>query len=73
MPKTLELQFSTETGKVAKISIDHPKEPVDSVALKSVMTNIISSNVFQSSNGRLVTVKGARLLERNVTEYVIAE
>ncbi|WP_064093580.1 DUF2922 domain-containing protein [Rossellomorea aquimaris] len=73
MTKTLELQFSTETGKVATVSIDHPKEPIDSAAVKSVMTNIISSNVFQSSKGRFITVKGARLLERNVTDYVIAD
>jgi hypothetical protein len=29
MAKTLELQFSTELGKTASLSIDNPKEPVD--------------------------------------------
>lgn len=34
MAKTLELQFGTEFGKTASISVDNPKEPIDEEAVK---------------------------------------
>jgi Protein of unknown function (DUF2922) len=71
MAKTLELQFATQFGKVAKLNLDAPIEPVDPAAVKTVMETIIADNVFQSSSGALVGIKGARVVERNVTEYEI--
>lgn len=71
MAKTLELQFVTDTGKNARLAVDNPKEPVDAVAVKQSMDQIISANVFVSDNGSLATAKGARVIERNVTEYEI--
>jgi hypothetical protein len=71
MAKTLELQFATQFGKVAKLNLDDPTEPVDPAAVKTVMETIIADNVFQSSSGALVGIKGARVVERNVTEYEI--
>jgi hypothetical protein len=35
------------------------------------METIIADNVFQSSSGALVGITGARVVERNVTEYEI--
>jgi hypothetical protein len=71
MAKTLELQFATQFGKVAKLNLDDPIEPIDPAAVKTVMETIIADNVFQSSSGALVGIKGARVVERNVTEYEI--
>lgn len=34
MAKTLELQFMTEFGKVARLTLDNPKEPIDEAAVK---------------------------------------
>jgi Protein of unknown function (DUF2922) len=73
MAKTLELEFVTNTGKNARLSIDNPKEPVDANAVKQSMEQIIASNVFVSTNGSLSAVKGARVIERNVTEYEIVQ
>ena len=72
MAKTLELQFSTELGKTASLSIDNPKEPVDEEVVKLSMAQIIASNVFTSASGKLVAAKGARVVDRNVTDYTLA-
>lgn len=69
MAKVLELEFTTETGKPGKLSINDPIEPIDTVAVKAAMDNLIASNVFGSSNGMFVSVEGARVVERNVTDY----
>lgn len=69
MAKTLELQFGTEFGKTARVSINNPKEPIDEGAVKKAMDEMIASNVFYTSSGNLVVAKGARVIERNVTDY----
>ncbi|SEN02872.1 Protein of unknown function [Mesobacillus persicus] len=71
MAKTLELQFGTDLGKVARLTVDNPVEPVDVAALKLAMESVIASNAFFSAYGNLVSVGGARVVERNVTEYEI--
>ncbi|MFE8699221.1 DUF2922 domain-containing protein [Cytobacillus sp. FJAT-54145] len=71
MAKTLELQFTTDTGESTSITVDFPKEPVDRIAVKQAMDEIVLSDAFYSSKGKLVSAKGARVIERNVTEYEI--
>jgi len=71
MAKTLELQFDTELGKAARISIDNPKEPIDEAVVKQSMQEIIASDVFTTGSGRLVAAAGARVIDRNITEYEI--
>ncbi|MCP3740760.1 DUF2922 domain-containing protein [Rossellomorea sp. BNER] len=71
MAKTLELQFTTQLGKSANVSVDDPIEPIDTAQVKLAMDNLIAENVIQSSSGALVAIKGARVVERNVTEYEI--
>lgn len=72
MAKSLEMNFLTDTGKLSKLSIDNPKEPIDPAAIKQAMEQIVTANVFQNSNGSFAAVKSARVIERNVTEYEIA-
>ena len=71
MAKTLELQFYTESGKTARLTLDNPKEPIDKAQLKQSMEQIISSGIFFSATGNYVSVQGARVVERNVTDYEI--
>jgi hypothetical protein len=71
MAKTLELQFATEMGGTARITIDNPKEPIDTATVKASMNQIIAAGVFFSPTGNLVSVKGVRVMERNVTDYEI--
>lgn len=71
MAKTLELTFHTDSGKTAKLSIDNPKEPIDTLAVKQAMDQIIAANVFTSPSGLFVSAKEARVIERNVVSYEI--
>lgn len=68
MSKKLELQFTNFEGKTATISIDDPIEPVEAAAVLAAMDAIIAANIFTSTGGDLVAKKGARVVERNVTE-----
>ncbi|MBO0959942.1 DUF2922 domain-containing protein [Neobacillus sp. MM2021_6] len=72
MAKTLELEFGTELGKTARISVDNPKEPIDEEVVKLSMAQIITSEVFTTASGKMVAAKGARVIERNVTDYELA-
>ncbi len=70
MAKALELIFRNEMGKLATISVIGPKSlPVDPAAVKAAMENLIAKDVFGSSGGSLVSIEGARIVERNVTDY----
>lgn len=72
MAKTLELQFGTEFGKTARISVENPKEPVDEDVVKLSMAQIIAADVFTTAGGKLVASKGARVINRDVTDYELA-
>ena len=69
MAKTIELHFINSDGKVGKLSVDNPKEPIDPVATKLVMDTIIAANIFAGSNLNFVSAKDVRLVEHNVTGY----
>ncbi|MEH7114046.1 DUF2922 domain-containing protein [Neobacillus niacini] len=69
MAKTLELEFVTELGKSTRISVENPKEPIEEAVVKAAMEEIIASGVFTSANGNYASVKGARVIDRNVTQY----
>lgn len=68
MSKKLELQFTNLEGKTATISIDDPIEPVNAAAVSAAMDTILAENVFTSTGGDFVAKKGARVVERNVTD-----
>lgn len=72
MAKILELQFLTDNGKVSKISIDSPKEPIDTVLIKQAMEQIIAADIFDNNNGKFVSVKGARVVDRNIVDYELS-
>lgn len=68
MAKVLELQFLNIEGKTVKINIDSPNEPIDNAAVNTAMDTILAANIFTSSGGDFVSKKGARVIERNVTD-----
>ncbi|WP_428910021.1 DUF2922 domain-containing protein [Niallia sp. Krafla_26] len=69
MAKTIELHFTSNLGKVVKLSVENPIEPIDPVKVKQAMDSIVAANVFGGKQGTLVSPKEARLVEHNVTEY----
>ncbi|APB38361.1 MULTISPECIES: DUF2922 domain-containing protein [Heyndrickxia] len=71
--KTLELQFLTQDNKTVRVAVDEPAEPIDTVKVKNAMAQMLGSGVLVSSSGTaLSSVKGARLIEQNITEYTLA-
>ena len=51
MAKTIELHFTNSVGKVTKLTVENPKEPIDPVATKAVMEQIIAAGVFGMKQG----------------------
>lgn len=72
MAKTLQLSFTTAQGKQTSLTVDDPKEGLTSSEVEVAMELIISSGVFEVDGSPLETAKGARIVERNVTELVKA-
>lgn len=72
MAKVLEMQFTNLEGKVAKVTIENPIEPVDPIALAAAMDTIIANDVFITSGGGFVAKHGARVVERNVVDVELA-
>lgn len=69
--KKLELQFLTDQGKTSTFSLDAPIEPANPETVLAVMDEVIEQDVFEPKTGRLVAKKGARIVERIVTEIDI--
>ena len=68
MSKQLQLRFRNEEDNLVTISLDEPLEPVNPEMVQEVMGNIINDNVLTSNGGALVTMYGARLVERTVED-----
>lgn len=69
--KRLELLFENEEGRTVTFSLDDPIEPVDAGAVNDAMNEVLEQNVFETNGGILVKKKGARIVERNVTNIEI--
>ena len=59
--KQIELQFLNEENRTVTISLEDPIEPVNPAAVHAAMDAVIAG-------GDLVGKKGARIVERTVTE-----
>ncbi len=68
MAQTLELQFLNTEGKTVKLNVDSPIDPVDPAAINAAMDDILAGNIFFTTGGDFVSKKGARIVERNVTD-----
>ncbi|MFL0491637.1 DUF2922 domain-containing protein [Bacillus sp. 179-I 2A5 NHS] len=68
--QVLELIFAKESGKTVIFSIEKPITPVDTQVVNQVMDTILASSVFSSIDEN-TQKKGARLVEKNVSEIPI--
>ncbi|MFY4776744.1 DUF2922 domain-containing protein [Metabacillus sp. RGM 3146] len=71
MAKSLELQFINLEGKSTNIGVDAPKENLTAGEISLAMDKIIAANIFTSGGGDLVSKKGARIVDRTVTDLEI--
>ncbi|UBR30039.1 DUF2922 domain-containing protein [Bacillus sp. SD-4] len=68
--QVLELIFAKEDGKTVVFSIEKPITPIDAQVVNQVMDMLLASSIFSSINEN-TRKKGARLVERNVSEVPI--
>ncbi|MFJ7953495.1 DUF2922 domain-containing protein [Lysinibacillus sp. NPDC096418] len=69
MAQVLELQFETTEGKTSTISIDAPRQDVTAEEIQQAMETIITANVFEVQAGAFVGMKGARIVDRQVSPF----
>lgn len=72
MAKTLQLNFVTAAGKQTSLTVDEPRADLSPTEVEAAMQEIINSGVFQVDGSPLETVKGARIVERTVTDLIKA-
>ena len=70
MAKTLQLNFSTASGKKLMLTVDEPRDNLTTQEVEAAMQEIINSAVFEVNGAFLETAHDARIVERNVTEIV---
>ena len=70
--KRLLMVFKTTADKQVSISIDNPRDNVTESEIRSVMTLILSSNVFQPNGDELGALVEAKIVVTNTNEYDLA-
>lgn len=69
--KTLQLQFVTAKQKVASVSVTNPKAALTDEDVQQAMNSLLATSVFSDADGPYVGIKGAQLVERNVTPFTV--
>ena len=64
----LEMNFLNVANKIVKISIDDPKEDLNNAEVEDAMDNIVALNIFDSKEGDLVGISGARVIRTSVSD-----
>ena len=67
--KRLVMVFKTIGDKNVSISIDDPRDNITETELKTVMTLILSSNVFQPNGDEIASLVEAKIVKTNTNEY----
>lgn len=70
MTKTLEMTFRDTMGKNVMINIQNPKDGLTLAEVDAVMQDIITKNIFATTNGDLVDVMEAKIRVVDVTVLV---
>ncbi|CAG9621202.1 DUF2922 domain-containing protein [Sutcliffiella rhizosphaerae] len=70
---TLELTFINEDGEKARITVDFPRADLTVEEIEQAMDSIVAADVFTSKGGSFVSKDGARIIERNVTDFELSQ
>lgn len=66
--RKLELDFLDVEGRRFRLSIDDPREDLESAEIEAAMEDIIDYNIFQSNYGDLISANMARIVTTTVEE-----
>ena len=70
--KKLLMVFKTTGDKQVSISVDNPRTNVTEQEIKTVMTLVLSSNVFAPNGEELASLVEAKIVTTNTNEYALA-
>ena len=66
--RLLELGFLDELNKKFRISIDDPKEDLDSIQIQGAMESLLTHDIFVSNGVGLAAIDGAKIIRTNIEE-----
>lgn len=69
--RRLEMVFKNQKDKTSRLSLDNPREDVTESDIRAAMENIVSTNIFETADGDLVSVVSARIVRTDVEEFVL--
>lgn len=72
MTQVLELQFLASNGKPFTITVDAPKAGLTVGQVYNAMQTIVQQNIFQKEGFDITGIQGARIVERNVSNFDLA-
>lgn len=67
--KKLMMSFKTLSDKKVSITVDDPRDDLTETEIKTVMTLILSSNVFLPNGEELASLVDAKVVETGTTSY----
>ena len=67
--KKLMMSFKTLSDKKVSITVDDPRDDLEENEIKTVMTLILSSNVFLPNGEELASLVDAKVVETSTTSY----
>jgi hypothetical protein len=70
MATRLRMSFLNSLNRTTSMSLDDPKADLTPIQVQAVMDDIIAKNIFNSSGGDLVSVKGAEVVTTTVNELI---
>lgn len=71
MEYTLTMTFITDTGEKSNLSISGVKSDITNAEVVDLMDSIISTDVFESKKGSLVSKSAAQVTERQTVKFTV--
>ena len=71
MEYSLQMVFLCESGEKSSITISEVKPGLTNTDVIALMDTIISSNIFETSKGALISKYSAQVVQREVTKWVL--
>jgi len=68
--KKLEMIFKNELGSKTKITVENAKDDLTKEKVDAAMNAIITADIFETANGKLVGIDSARVVTTDIEDLV---
>lgn len=68
MNKKLQMIFKNSNNSNVTITVDNPRDDIDSIEVQDAMNSIVEKGVFESKTGKVVAISSAKIITTEVTE-----